>query len=440
MTKILPILSGSLRGIIRDVAKNNNPIADELLFVDALVDQYNNIVGISNTDVVLGVLLETINSRITDEVRMLSVRLDELQISFLPKDKNPEYKDDGNWSRKNRQTGKPARIIQKLLKTEYKTRDWEIFTNLFKAASCQCLSFELVSGEDIVRWYNHANYFKEEGTLGNSCMRYSGSADYLTLYVENAKMLITTKNGLLTGRAIVWEVDGVVIMDRVYTCFDYLENCFYDYAKTNKWWVRSSNSLLSTGDEQRWYSPDDDYQQIRDRTFTIDLKASYDIMPYVDSFRYYDGERKLSNSPYGFMNLQGLYTLDNTDGEMDYVYIHECESCGKIVLGNEDESIVYSDYEGAYYCTDCSYYCEDLDDYFSFKNNPPLYVDCSYADDLPHPPFYVEEHLVTNKNITCPLRDTCIVQIDDHYYCVDSPYIRYNEELKKYEKVRSHSL
>lgn len=66
---------------------------------------------------------------INDEVRMLSFRYNVFEISFLPKGKEPVYSRDQVWSRENRQTGKPARIVQRLLVTKYTNRDFENFSN-----------------------------------------------------------------------------------------------------------------------------------------------------------------------------------------------------------------------------------------------------------------------------------------------------------------------
>ena len=164
----------------------------------------------------------------------------------MPKDKSPEYNETGDWARKNRQTGKVARILQKLLVKTYKTYDWEVFTNYFKSEKCCCLEFKLVTGSDIRKYYCDDMYYKSSGTLGNSCMRYDACSSYFSLYEDHAKLLVSLKGGLVTGRALVWDVDGITLMDRIYTCFDYLENCFLEYAKDHKWWIRYNNSLLST--------------------------------------------------------------------------------------------------------------------------------------------------------------------------------------------------
>lgn len=238
--RVLPVLSGKLRDILK-AAKNDypeDPIVKEILRVDRIVEFY--LKNESVLEEVKDIIYDEIKNSIKDEVIMLSGRFgEEFEVSFLPADKEPEYNANGEWARRNRQTGKPGRIFQKLLKKEFKQVEWEVFVNRFKASMCCSTNFEIVSGEEITYWYNSEHYFACQGTLGNSCMKYDECESYFKLYEDKAQMLISRKNGLLTGRALVWKInDKVTILDRIYTCFDYLENCFRDYAK-KKWLVDS---------------------------------------------------------------------------------------------------------------------------------------------------------------------------------------------------------
>ena len=430
--QILPILSGSLEEIIRSIViKTDDPIATEILKAHQYVEQYNCVCYGFGDALSSEILDKIINQIVTDEIRMISVRIGDFEVSFLPKGKDPEYTPNHNWSKKNRQTGKPARIFQKLLKKEFKTREWEIFTNLFKAELCQCAEFKIVQGEDIRYWYNENNYYKCEGTLGNSCMRYEHAQDYFDIYVDKAKMLITTKDGLLTGRALVWEVDGVTLLDRIYTCYDYLENCFIDYAREQGWWFRESNSLLSTGDDQGWYSPDDNYESVTYREFKVHLDRRYEYFPYVDSFRYFDGDRIISTHCHC-----SYLSLDSTDGDFrgeSYV----CDNCGDVFYGYDDEmpdGLHYSNWSDAYYCDNCCWYSNGLDDYIP-NSEDSRYVITKWSESLTYPVSYVEENFVSDPDGT-ETRDN-IVRIGNKYYFV-SDRIEFNEETRQYE-VRSSS-
>lgn len=424
MERLLPILSGSLRDIIKSIIdKTSDPIAEEIYKVDSIVNNINDIYYALNP-YTSEALVKELDSLITDEVRMLTVRIGEFEISFLPKGKEAEY-NGRDWSRKNRQTGKPTRIFQKLIKREFKTREWEIFNNLFRAELCQCNNFEIVEGEDIRYWYLDEHYYRCDGTLGNSCMRYEQAQPYFDIYVDKAKMLITKKDDLLTGRALIWEIDGVTILDRIYTCFDYLENCFIDYAKEHGWWIRETNSLLSTGETQWWYTPDDDYKNCTDREFVLELDKGYEYFPYMDSFRYYNGDCKLSTHP--VYNV----ALDSTDGNWDSCE-WECDQCGRTFYSYSSEEtpdeLHWSDWNDCYLCDDCCWYSDGLNDYIS-NNEYCVEIHGSYGTSL-YPESYLDDYFIEQPTGEETRND--IVKIDEDYYFVTNN-IKWNDETKMYE-------
>ena len=365
MRKYLPIRSESLRGILTNL-RNDYPqdeICKEILRVDRVTEFY-----LKNKDSVPEIcplFEEDIKKSTTTDVIMLSGRYgEEFEISFLPGDREPEYTSDGKWARRNRQTGKPGRIFQKLLKKEFKQYDWEQFVNRFKSTMCCSTNFEVISGSQITYWYNSEHYYQCAGTLGNSCMKYDECKKFFKLYEDHAKMLISTKNGQLTGRAIVWEMpDGTTLLDRIYTCFDYLENCFIEYAKEHQWWIRANNSLLNNGDDQYWLSPEDDYATEVSPDFEIHIDHSYDYFPYVDSFRYFNGKDTLST--HDKFNIR----LSNTDGSYDGECRWVCDHCGAEFWSDYDDEtpdgLHYSEWNDEYYCDDCCWWCEYLDDYIS---------------------------------------------------------------------------
>ena len=131
MEKLLPILSGSLREVIESVSKKYDcKIAKEVLKAHDFTELYNRIVdgfGGIELEYTLPYIKEIIDDLRTNAVSMLSYRQGTFEISFLPEGREPKYTSSGNWSKENRQVGKPTRIIQKLLKQEYKTRDLELF-------------------------------------------------------------------------------------------------------------------------------------------------------------------------------------------------------------------------------------------------------------------------------------------------------------------------
>ena len=437
MEKLLPILSGSLYEVFKVIRnKYDDPIASIICKTHELIDTYNRNTWISEDDAlysVFSLVPDAVNELVTNSVRMITARMGgDFEVSFLPEGKEAEYNDNGDWARKNRQSGKPTRIFQKLVRKEFKTIDWETFNNRLKAEICCCTNFEIVEGEDIRKWYLEDNYFKIAGSLGNSCMRYQECQKYMNIYVDNAKMLISKKDDLLTGRAIVWELDnGVTLLDRIYTCFDYLDNCFIDYAKDNGWWIREYNSLLSTGETQGWKTPKDDYREVTYEPIKIDIKKCYEYFPYVDSFRYFDGEHTVCTKELsGFTN-----SLDRTDGYWQETYSYTCARCGHTSYTDyEDdlpEDMHYSEYDDDYYCDDCCWYCEALSDYISSSHDVFAVLD-EDDEEIDYPDDYILDHVVVNEDDAKYKYGDKFVKIDEKYYFYTDPRIEWNAEEDKF--------
>lgn len=422
-----PFLSGTLAEVIKELADSGNMIAAHILEINRLVEDALLIKYQMSHRLCDAIEHSVIGQLLTGEVSMLSVRIggEDANISFLPKDKEAEYTAEGTWARKNRQEGKPAKIFQKAIVKEFKQQDWEVFSNAFKATVCNCNKFELVSGEQIRYWYNANNYYQVKGTLGNSCMRYDECSGFFDLYVDHAKMLISLKDGKLTGRAIVWEIDGKTYLDRIYTCYDYLYNCFIEYAKEHGWAYRESNSLLSTGDEQYWLTPDDGYDKAQYISLKVDLDRTYELFPYVDSLRYFNSVNNFITTDFN----DDYCPLDRTDGGWDTDYV-ECEDCGRRFRGYDEEDLPeelhWSEWGERYLCDNCCYYCDFLDDYIPNEvSNTTVYEITRYGErTLSVPDDTLEENTINDPNDG----SYGFVKINDKWYLYDSSknFIKFN--------------
>jgi hypothetical protein len=135
-----------------------------------------------------------------------------------------------------------GRLVNKIFPGKYTDKEREEFVNQFKAAvldtSENAPKFELVTGDEIIKWYNVSKYKSVSGSLGDSCMRYSRCSDYFGIYTENpevCQLLILKEGEKILGRALVWklepndaEVDYLV--DRVYTVDDATKILFDNWA------------------------------------------------------------------------------------------------------------------------------------------------------------------------------------------------------------------
>lgn len=434
MNALTPLLSDSIRECFESIyQKHNSKIAKELLDADKFIQLYNKIVNTwalteCEKTPILEILKEKIDKLITDEVRALSIRKDVFEISFTPKGKDLIYTLSNNWSRENRQTGKPGRIIKKLLVYDYKERDIELFSNQFKAELVSIGEWEIVTGSDICYWYNSDNYYKIAGTLGNSCMRYSECECYFEVYKDNASMLICVKEGKLLGRAILWNIDGKTYMDRVYVCMDYLEEQFIQYAMSNKWYIRTDQSLLSDGDDQYWLGPEDNYTFEINPTLIINLRTVYDYFPYMDSFRYLDPDDQTISTISRF----GKVYLSNTEGTWEHTQCVECECCGNSeeYYGDESEDNPYywSDYLEGYLCPDCAIWNDYLESYIS-KSMSLVRVYDSKLDYELIPETIVIDNL-TKEHVTTFLNDY-FTEIDGKYYKLSA--LTWDNENEQYK-------
>ena len=438
---LLVLLSESLYDILNTIKnKHKCKVAEDLIEAHDLIKGYNFIVNNLFTVAfdssvydktfyhTKQCLLNRINELLTDEARMLSVRFNEFEISFLPKGKQPVYSSTGIWSRENRQTAKPARIVQKVLAQKYSCKEFEDFSNWLKAELVNSGDFQIVVGPDITRYYDVETYLKEEGTLGNSCMRYSGCAPFFEIYEDHAKMLICLRQGKLIGRAIVWEVNGKTFLDRIYTCFDYLENQFIDYAREHKWYHRMSNDLLENRNVQGWLGPEDNYKTPHQFDLTIKLGKNYSEFPYVDSFRYFDPDNLTINTIW----KPGMYYLDSTDGtyydedDCDDYEEYRCAECGyveRVESYGDLEEIVWSELDEEYFCTHCATYCDGIDDWVG-PSHKVVDVHVNKNCDKQYP----EEYLIEHAEV--------FVEINDEWYDKENHILVYYDESTDEYKLK----
>lgn len=425
MNNLLPLLSGSFAEIIDKAAnKYNNKIAQLIWRIHTLIDGFNSLWRMvecteSWVEVIKlaksGVLNE-IDNNINDSVRMIGIREKEFEVSFLPKGKNPEYSDIGNWSRNNRQTGKPTRIFRRLISSkEFTDTDFEEFNNLLKAILDDYGEFKIVSGKEITHWYCGDNYYTHSGSLGNSCMKHDDCQSYLELYEDHAKMLVLIKDDMLMGRAILWNIEDKIYMDRIYVCQDYLENRFIQYAEENNWYHCKTQRLLSDGDIREWVGPEDAYTSTNQYILTIPLIKQYNVYPYVDSFRYYVLKDNCittnvdCSKPY--------YLLSMTDGEIEYLSDAECNECGRIVQYREDDDpddMYWSELDECWYCIKCAVYSDYYHTYIS-DCKAIIHVDVNHVES-----FMYQEDLVE------------VVEINGMYYDKECDFITYDTDTNEW--------
>jgi hypothetical protein len=382
-----------------------------------------------------------------NEVNYITFRNNGL-ISYLPKGKEHLENESGTWKKENRQEGKPAKVIRKLFTDKavklFKDSDLDCFNNIYKTYFNTELTFEMLLSDEIPNVYCMTRK-SGGGSLNSSCM--NDDRNYLDIYA-NCKSLrilvLKDKQGLLCGRALIWFVDGVYIMDRVYVSDDYMFEMFFDYA-TKHDFIRKA--VQSYSDKTTWINSDG---QKFEKYFKIYTDTDFSEYPYIDTFSYgNDGFLSNQNSfDYTYNNTDGNRDGDNSndydehDGEIwdeiDEQYIDEddavCINYGRYrncythidntkttidgnVYWNQSDLIVRLE-NGDITELDNATYCEYNEEYY-LSDDCYLVNNGEYSDKYVH-----EDSLVTDINgETWIYNDDDITEINGDYYPIDSELI-----------------
>ena len=224
---------------------------------------------------------------------------------------------------------------------------------------------ELVSGEEIRKWYLEDNYEKDCETtdLGKSCMRYKKCQEYFDIYVKNpevCKLLILkseTETDKICARALLWTIDNTskgydneLYLDRIYFVDVDDVEYYYNWCKKNGVKLAYDNYRMGSDIKALKYFAD------------VNLgEHEYETFPYIDTFGYYN--------PYEYKLFQeedkDSYKVQQTDGSF-------------IPLSER----VYSERYGDYINKEDAEWCEDVDDWLPREDTVYLeYKDISVSTD-----------------------------------------------------------
>ena len=328
------------------------------------------------------------------EINYLTFRTDGT-ISFLPDGKELIYNDNGEWSKENRQNGKPSKIIRKLFTDraikllQIKDADFECFTNSYKAEFNEDgYKLNLCENTEIAHIYD-MDIKDGSGSLNNSCM--NGDSEYLDIY-RNCKQLnilvLKNNDGLLCGRSLIWKInDEITIMDRIYVTDDFMYDKFLSYCSLQSWWRKKD---FKSYDNKKTFINNLGEEVIKE--FTVYTKTDFDSYPYIDTFQF--------GSSGELNNYEGEYTYNSTDGS------------------REDES-----HEGEIYCESRGEYIDEGDAIY-LENGERRYRDeYHHVDDcvLVGDDWYHEDdnNIIEVNNEWHTKDDENICEIDGEYYLVD---------------------
>jgi hypothetical protein len=283
---------------------------------------------------------------------------------------------DSELYKNNRNITTIGRLIKKIFGDKYPdngdpNNDIESFVNLFKSLR-DSGNFELVSGDNIIYWYNRNNYShlaSSDTRLGGSCMKYYSCEEYIKFYANNPNevSLLILKDNLdntkIKGRALIWKLNdpsGRTFMDRIYTILDSDIELFKQYAIKNKWIYKSSQSATSTLFNDSLINKNN-----VELTITVNnFNDNFDY-PYMDTLLYYSKDEKIltnnndeikARKYFELRDIDGSYSVRRSGIYVDYYnnyFLKEdliyCEIPGVFRLPKDT---IYSDYYNKYIALD----------------------------------------------------------------------------------------
>jgi hypothetical protein len=224
--------------------------------------------------------------------------------------------------------GKVVNYICSLRNITVNDSDREAFVNAWKSSkNISTIKFKLVSGDDIVKYYNKKIYYKQTGTLGNSCMS-EESSKIFKIYTENpdkVKLLVyLDDDDKVHGRALVWKVkkspcESKYFMDRVYTNRDSDVNRFKEFANNEGWFYKKRMNSHIADNVLFVYKDQDVAGEVK-----LKLDADFRNYPYIDTMCFLSKDKNsLSN-----LSDKNCYILHSLYGDRE-----GCDDCdGDIIL------------------------------------------------------------------------------------------------------------
>lgn len=227
-------------------------------------------------------------------------------ITYLTASKITASMNSNNWPKHSIQEAKAAKTIRKLFTPRalklLKDQDLEFFDNAYKAWFKTDMNFELLPNTHIKRVYDMI-LAPGEGSLNGSCM--NGYGKCMDIYSECQALRILTLNrtdGVLLGRALIWQLGEITLMDRIYVVEDYMYQCFIAYAVRNKWWYKMN--YKSYNDKQTFINSEG---KTINKNFKIHTPTNFQSFPYIDTFTYGDGNslNNYGDGPYEYNCAEG---------------------------------------------------------------------------------------------------------------------------------------
>lgn len=217
------------------------------------------------------------------------------------------------------------KFVSTMLKTG-KGDEVDKISNIIKGVVKEKMNsnFEIVSGYKIHKYYKTDNYCKvdKKSNLGDSCMNNKD----MTFLAENSDVcrLLVLKNDKdeVIGRALLWETNIGVVMDRVYTKNTEDYTLFQIYSNKNKWsrrelFTNDNNTIVNHKGEtmNNVFTKELEY-----KPFFENFKED-EFFPFMDTFKYYIWETSFLTNSESVLKQEDItiFKMQETDGEVSLI-------------------------------------------------------------------------------------------------------------------------
>lgn len=228
---------------------------------------------------------------------------DKGEVTYLASEKISRVKDKNYYDNNYRVKTSIGKIIVKLLGDIYKSNVIETITHKFKS-SWYLGELQCWEGEDIKKAYLESNYTRIQAgsSLHQSCMRYSKCQSYFDFYIKlGAKIIvILDENNKIKARALLWDTDKGLFLDRVYSTSD--ENICKTIQQVKRQlpiqYYKYNHTIFNRADSM-------ECPEMKVNTLLKNYKGTF---PYCDTMYYYQPETGIVS------NYNHTYKLQTTTG------------------------------------------------------------------------------------------------------------------------------
>lgn len=220
--------------------------------------------------------------------------------------------------------------------------------------------FDIVKGNDILKYYLEDNYYNKSGDLGTSCMRNENHQKQIEFYAKNENIsLIILKakdSDTILGRSLLWTTtEGVKVMDRIYTCNSKIVGFFHKYAEENNflnvYTIKVSNGKRDlTAMSPGYWNAEYTENYIVDLDY---LPKEFLVLKMSDKIKFAHNVRQTSvTSSYNFPYLDNFNLINGVTKQISLMPIDNtfiCNLTNEVIPFNKYEkdvhgNVYHSDY------------------------------------------------------------------------------------------------